>query len=460
MFKKRVLLTALILVLAMSLVAGCGLGGKKNANELLQDALVKSGDVKSAAIDGEISLNLDLSADMLAEMDASEKMVLDVLKNAKINYKGNYQLDPLQMELILSADIPFDGMKMHFDVPILINKDKMWVKIPSLPFPGFESFVGKFIELDFNEMAALSGEQIPNMSQSTAATTKFTKEVTPILIKHFDTNYFSTVDVKSLSLPDGVAAKNAVEFKITQDQLKAVITTFVEKVMPELFDLMAKPEYQELFGLTPAMVAEAKQELNVSAAELDEMMAEMNSVLSNFTISALFAIDKNGFIPQQKITISGVAKNPDEPGTVNFALNMTTNTKKINEQPQFENSFPPADTIPFQQLLMGSMMGFGDFYGDFDDFDFDDFDFDDFDFDDFDYDDQGDYDYGDDELDLLYEIMFAQPWFMQNEAAIDELYETDLEFALDLEDIDVIRALIYDDGYRAEFFAYYGIKLK
>lgn len=437
MLRKRVLLSALIMILAVVLATGCGVG-KKGANQLLQDAILKANEIKSAAIDGVIELDLDLSSEVLSLMGPEEQMIIETIKNAKIAYKGSYQLDPMQYEITLSANIPFDGMNMNFDVPILVTNDKAWIKFPSLPVPGFEQFYGKFIELDFKQLAELSGEPAVNFAESTEGYTKFSKEVTPVFFKHFEESYFSKVDGKNLTLANNAVAKEAVEFKITQEQLKPFITTVVEKVLPEMFDIMAKEEYQKLFNLTPDMVAEAKKELVLSPADLDEALADMDKVLSNLTISAIFAIDKDGFMPQQKIAISGTVKSPDEPGTVNFTLKMVANSSKINEPATFENSFPPADVIPLEQLML---MGMSDPFADVD------------------WDEEDFSSELDAEVELLYEELFVQPWFIANQDVINELYMNDEEFFLDLLDTEVLRGLIDDADFRKEFFEYYGVEL-
>lgn len=434
----------LILVLAMALIAGCGMTNKKTANQMLQDAFVKSSELKSASIDGFMELNLELSDDLLATLGPDEQMIIETIKNTKISYRGNYQLAPQQAEIILSADVPFGDLKMNIELPILMLEEKIWIKVPSLPIPGMDAFAGKFIEMDLKQLAEQSGEPIPNLSDNIQAYTKFSNEVTPVFFKHFDETYFNKIDVKNLSLSSNANVKDAVEFKIAQNQLKPFITTVVEKVMPEMFDIMAKDEYQKLFGLTPDMVAEAKKELTVSPTDLDEAMAEMEKVLSNFFISAIFAIDKNGFMPQQTYTIASDFKNPEGPGTGSFKLNVIMNTTKINEKVTFENSFPPSPVIPFEELL-GMGMGMMD-----DPFADTDWSEDDFAMEESD----------DDELFALYDELFNQSWFIANEAAIDDLTSVNMEFTMELMNPDVIRALIDDADFRAEFFQTYGLQLE
>lgn len=437
MLKKR-LFTVFIFVLAMSLViAGCG--SNQAANEALQDALSKSAAIKSASFNGQVELKIDLSNELQSTLTADDEIILNMLKNATLSYTGNYQLEPFQAEVMLTAALPFEGIEMKFDVPVLMTSEKMWIKIPSLPGLNLDGVTGSFVEIDLKQFAEESGETLPLSSEAMQASTKLSNEVYGVFFKHFDETYFKNVDV-----PNGVNAKKAVEFTITQDQLKNVITLFVEKVMPEVLDILAKPEYASITGgtISADMLAQAKEELTVNSAELDEAINEISQVLNSLTLSAIFGIDNNGFVNYQSMKLSGNITNPDQPGTISFTVNMTQNMSKINESVTFENSFPPANVIPYEELMP---------FGMYDDFDYD-----------YDYDYDADYedeDFMDSELIALYEQMFIQDWFIYNEDIINELYETDPEFALDMEDPEIIKALISDPDFRAEFFAYYGVEL-
>lgn len=450
MFKKRVLLSALVLILAMALLAGCGSASKKTANELLQEALIKSTEIKSASIDGTITLNLDVSDDVLADLGPEGMMVFDAIKNAKISYRGNYQLEPQpKYEITLSLDVKFDGLTFQFDVPILVEGEKVWVKIPNIPNMGLDGLAGKFIELDLKELAAMSGEELPSFDQNNLqANTKFAQELVPILFKHLDETYFYKVDPKTLALPEGLSASNAVEFRINQDQLRAFIPVFVEKILPEMLDVLSKPEYQQLSGLTPDMVAELKQDLTISKEEFNQGMNELDRVINNFNISGLFVIDKKGFMPQNTYTVSGDLRNPEGEGHIKFNMKMVANTSKINEPAVFENQFPPTDTISFEQLIM-MMMGFGmgeDIYGGLDGWDNDDSDY-----------ATEDVDY--EVLDALYEELSYYDWYNNNFDAILELYNNDDEFFADFQNPEVLRMLIDNQSYREDFFAYYGLEI-
>lgn len=449
MFNKRVLLSALVIILTMAIITGCGFG-KKTANQVLQDALLKTSEMKSAAIDGVIELDLDLSSEVLSSLGPEEQMILETIKNAKITYKGSYQVDPMQYEIIVSADIPFSGMKMQFDIPILITADKMWIKIPSLPVPGMDQLADKFIEFDFEQLAELSGDPAFSYGVNSEVYAKFSQEVIPVFFKHFEESYFNKVDVKTLTLANNATAKDAVELKITQDNLKPFIKIAIEKVMPEMFDIMAKDEYQKLFNLNAEMIAEAKKELTVSSADLDEMLTEIEKTISNLTISTIFAIDKNGFMPQQTVSISGTANIPELSGAINFNLKVIANSSKINETLTFENSFPPSNIIPFEELMYMGMDLVGDPYAD----------------NGFGYEGDPADDLEDEfwdanlELIALYEEMALQEWFTKNSEVIDLLIMTNYDFISDFSDPEILRLLIDDADFRAKFFASYEIELK
>lgn len=441
MFKKR-LFTVFVFILAMALlVSGCG--SNKSASEMLQEAFIKTNEIKSASFDGIVDLNFEQSGELQSIMTFDEQMVFNILKNATLSYKGSYQLDPFQAEVILTAALPFEGIEMKFEVPILMNSEKLWFKIPSIPGLDFGEFSGSFLEMDLKQLAEESGETLPFSTETMQLLMQLSNETYGVFFKHFDESYFKNVDV-----PSGVNAKNAVEFTITQDQLKNVITLFVEKVMPDLLDILAKPEYDALTGgVTAEMLAQAKEELTVSPDELDETINEISQICNNLTMTNVMGIDKNGYISYQSMDISGKMTNPNEPGSLSFTITFTQNLTKINETVTFENHFPPENVIPFNDLMYMGMGAFDDF-GDFD-YDYD------YDYD-YSYDEDFDYDY---ELLSLYEQMFNQDWFINNEEIINELYELDYDFAMNMEDPEFVALLINDPAFRAEFFANYGIEL-
>jgi hypothetical protein len=440
MLKKRFFSLFLILVLAISVVSGCGTKDNKAASEILQDAFNKSFEMKSYSFDGTMQLNLDIPQELLDTATQDEQMGIEILKNAKLNFKGAYQEDPLQMELILSMDLPIGDMKTSIEVPMLMNEKSMWVKFPNLPIPGTEAFAGKFVEFNFDELAQLSGQ--PISENYIKQEKKFTREIISIFFKHFEESYFTKIDVDSLSLPDGIDAENAVEFKITQDKVRPFVTTLVEKVLPEIIDIMAKEEYKDLLGISPEMAEQAKQDLSSSKSQLDEGLAEYEKAVKSTNISIKTAVNKDGFAVHNAIHISGDFADPESSLTLKVGIDAAFNTSNINKKPSFVNSIPPAadQVIPFQELMF---MGMGALEGS-------------------DSSDAGtDTELVDEESSELFDLqmeLYAQPWFYEN-PDITALIESNEEFLQSLEDPEVVRALLDDQAYRAEFFASFGVEV-
>jgi hypothetical protein len=440
MLKKRFFSLFLILVLAISVVSGCGTKDKKAASEILQDAFNKSFEMKSYSFDGTLQLNLDIPQELLQTATPDEQMGIELLKNAKLNFKGAYQEDPMQMELILSMDLPIGDMKTSIEVPMLMTDKSMWIKIPNLPIPGMEAYAGKFVELNFEELAQLSGQPIPETDLKKQQ--KFAEEMISIFFKHFEESYFTKIDVNSLSLPDGIDAENAVEFKVTQEKIKPFVTTLVEKVLPETYDLMAKEEYKDLLGFSQEMAEQAKQDLSSSKSQLDEGLAEFEKAVKNTNISIKTAVNKDGFAVHNAVHISGEFTDPESSQTFKLGVDAVFNNSNINKKPSFVNSIPPAadQVIPLQELMF---MGMGALEGT-------------------DTSEAGsDTELVDEESSELFDLqmeLYAQPWFYEN-PDITALIESNEEFLQALEDAEVVRALLEDQAFRTEFFASFGVEV-
>jgi len=436
MLKRKVWITILTMILALAVASGCGNADKRTSSEIMQDALIKSGEVKSSTFEGQFQLNLELSDEVKNGLSEDELMGLNMLQNAKISYKGSTQADPLQSEITLSTDLPIGDLQTHLEVPMLLTEKKMWIKVPNLP--GVGEYAGKFVELDFEKLSELSGEPVAPVIDP-AKQQQLNKDVVSLLFKHLDHSYFSKVDVKSLDLPDNVKVENAIEFKVTQEQFGPLLTVFVDKILPEFFDLMAKPEYKDIFGIPTEEIEEAKKAVSNSKSDIDDFVTELNNNASNTLLTLTTAIDKDGFSRQNLFKLSTEIKNPDGEGTIKIDLNAVHNTTTVNQSVSFENTFPPAEdqVVPFETLMMGLSGMTGDLS----------------------LDEGADaYQFTDEEIDVWNE-MATQPWFINNAEAISNKLTTDEDFVNELNDPELVRALIDDADFRQEFFGKYGIEI-
>lgn len=143
-----------------------------------------------------------------------------------------------------------------------------------LPIP--EDVVGKFVELDLEELAKQTGEPMPNMD--IAKSQKFYNEVSEIVFKHIEEEkYLTDVKVKDAGLPTDVDAKQVVQFHMDQSQIEPLINTVIEKIAPEIIDLLSKnQEYRDMLQLKQEDLDTAKKELGeVKDGEVSEALADM-----------------------------------------------------------------------------------------------------------------------------------------------------------------------------------------
>lgn len=123
------------------------------------------------------------------------------------------------MEMTLKLALKGD-MSFNLNVPIIINKDKMWVKIPSIPIlPLPEEVTGKFLELDPKQLLEESGQAVPNFDLT--RNQKFTNDIAAIIFNNINEEaYLTDVNVKDAGLLNGVNAKQVIRFQMSKDQIE------------------------------------------------------------------------------------------------------------------------------------------------------------------------------------------------------------------------------------------------
>lgn len=155
MNKKWGLSAAALLLTAAVILPGCA---KKEApKEALSAAANKVAAMTSYEMKTKLTVN-DLTIDTgTSEADATTGQILSMLKNAELTVDGVYQAEPMQTELTMVLNLKGD-MAMSFTVPMVMTAEKLYVKVPSIPFlPLPETIVGKFVEVDLKELAEQEG---------------------------------------------------------------------------------------------------------------------------------------------------------------------------------------------------------------------------------------------------------------------------------------------------------------
>lgn len=345
--RKIMGLTLTLLLSVVLVLSGCS--SKKDPKEALQGAATNALKMDSYVLKNEIKIK-DLSVDM-AENSEQVGSVVNMLKDAEININQIYQKEPMQTEATLEVKLKGD-VATTITIPFVLTKEKMFVKIPKVPFfPIPESIVGKFLVLDFKELAEQSGGQANLETLDIAKSQKFGSEVMNAVFAEYDSaKYFKDVDAKEAGVPDGVSSKQVVQFNITNDNVKDAVTIFVNKALPKILDIMNKDEYREMFQVTKEDIDKAKKDIQSgSQAELSKAIDDMKNHLkiNQFTVNT--AIDKKDFPAYQNVNANVEVNDPETKQSVKLAIEAKSTYSNINEKQKFVIGIP-TDTITMEQL--------------------------------------------------------------------------------------------------------------
>jgi hypothetical protein len=265
----------------------------------------------------------------------------------------------MMMEMNLKLDLKGD-LAISFTIPIIMTTDKVWIKIPNIPMlPIPENVQGKFIELDLKELAEQSGQTMPTIDVGKSQ--QMGNDMMEIIFKHIEEEtYLSSVSVKDAGLPADVAVDNVIQFNLDKAQIEPFVMTVVEKIAPEIIELLiTNEEYRNMLQLKPEDLETAKKELaEVKDSEIKEGLAEMNKELKSLNIKSNIGIDKNDYPVYTDATIS--ASIESEEATGSFAVKVISQTTNVNGDVKFEVGEPTGEdvmTLEELQEQMGGMLG-------------------------------------------------------------------------------------------------------
>jgi len=357
LFKRKFGFAIVALLMTVALVLG-GCTKDKSPKDALQASMSKSADIKSYNFKGSMvfeDFNFPAEGDSAAEAAA----VLNLMKSAELSWTGAYRADPMMMELNLQLALKGD-LAITFNVPVVMTEKKIWVKIPNIPMlPIPETVKDKFVELDLEELAKESGQPLPNMD--VAKSQKFSNDVMGILFKHLDEKtYLKSIKVKDAALPSDVNASQVVQFHLDQSQLEGFVNAVVEKIAPEIFELLStNAEYRDMMQLKQEDLDEMKKDLEeVKSGEVSKTIDEIKKELKKLDITANFGIDKKDYPIYTDAKISAAIESEDLTGSV--SIKIVSQTTGINEEPKFEIGEPKAEevvTMEEVQAEMGGMFG-------------------------------------------------------------------------------------------------------
>lgn len=348
--KFAAVMLSLMLVLTVVL-SGCA--KKQEPKEAMSTAAKNAMTMSSYEMKSSIVIE-DLQVKMAAaEGDPTVDQALTMLKNAEFTVTGIHQAEPEQQtEMQMGINLKGD-MAMTLNIDMVMTKEKIYVKIPSIPmFPLPENIVGKYLVLDMKELAEQAGETFNPESLDTEKSQKFVTEITDALLAEYDqAKYFKQVETKDAKLPEGVDAKQVVQFYVTNDTLKEALEILVNKVAPKIVDIAGKDEYRDMLGLTKEDIEEAKSMM--SSQDQEEFKADLDEVQKNLKINTFninTAINKNDFPVYQDVVMNLDFNYPETQESVKLAVKGSTQYSKINEKQTFKIGIPSdADVITLEE---------------------------------------------------------------------------------------------------------------
>ncbi|KAI7265342.1 hypothetical protein KC345_g8526 [Hortaea werneckii] len=296
------------------------------------------------------------------EADATTGQILSMLKNADLTIDGVYQAEPLQTELTMVLNLKGD-VGMSFTVPMVMTGDKLYVKVPSIPFlPLPETIVGKFVELDLKELAEQEGAEFNPSTMDTQKVQKLSNEVLSTLLAEYDEEkYFNEIKPKEAGLPEGVEAKQVVQFQVTNDNVKEALTILVNNALPKIIDILGKDEYKEMLQIDAADLAKAKEELQSGEArtEFDKSLADLGTYLTINQFHLNTAINKDNFPVYQDMLMDIKVNDPEQGENVSLSLTASNQYSKINEKQTFKIGIPQGDDVITMEELQQQFGGLG-----------------------------------------------------------------------------------------------------
>ena len=360
MVKSRVWLSLVSLILLASLVlAGCTGSSSKTPQEALQSSLKKSAELKSYRFEGRTTI--EALKVPTGEGSADTAQMLSMLADLNLSWTGVYRADPMHMEMTLTLSLKGD-LAIDFNIPIVMEQDKVWVKIPNIPFlPLPDDITGKFLELDLKQLAKESGQAMPSIDPGQSQ--KFANELMGIIFKNIDeTAYLTDVKVKDAGLPDGVDVKQVIRFQVGKDQVEPFVNTVVEKIAPEIINLLlSHAEYRDMLGLKQEDLDEAKKALeDARKDDISKGMDEFKQAVKSLDVTANIGIDAKDYPVYTDVHVSVEADADGQPVTVAFKI--VSQTKDINKDVELKyDGGPKAEDVltmeQFQQQLGGLLGG-------------------------------------------------------------------------------------------------------
>ncbi|MDQ0496128.1 hypothetical protein [Paenibacillus brasilensis] len=350
--KLSVLVLTMVLLLMVALV-GCS--KKLEPKEAVTTGTANAMKLNSYESKSQFTVK-DLTISSATLPSQQSAMITSMLKNADITLDGVYQKEPLQSEMTLGIHLKGD-LSTSFTIPMVMTKDKLYVKIPNIPFyPLPQDVVGKFLIIDPQELAKKSGQEFNPATMDQEKSQKFANEVIAAIMGEYDqATYFFDIDPKDAKLPQGVEAKQVVQFKITNDNVKQAVDTFVTKAIPKVFDIMSKDEYTSLFQLKKEDLTAAKLAVETNTSDFKKKLDELKNYLTVKQFDINTALNKDNIPVYQDLNANVEMNDPATKDNVKLSVTGYTQYSKINEKATFKVGIPTSDQVLTIEQLQQKM---------------------------------------------------------------------------------------------------------
>ncbi|MBU8881120.1 S-layer homology domain-containing protein [Bacillus sp. FJAT-29790] len=314
--------------------------------DLLKKAYDNELAIETYAYKGSMNLGLTLPKSLQNSPEAG--MIASMLKDIQVDISGSYQKDPMLMDatvdLTLSGDI-----KTTISLPMVITKEKMWMKVPQTPFaPLPEELNGKFIEFDMKELQELQGQPIGALDIDLQ--TELALAINHLFLDQFADDFYNVVKSDSIKVPSDIHVKHVVKFELTNENLQPFVETLFKGFLPQFFELLQEPKYAKALGMTEESIEMAKEGMAHITSNIDEIVKEINNVLAINKFEEYVVINQDDFIAYNLMDLNLDIKVKEE--TYGFKLSYDQAKSKINEAVEFQVPIPDeANVISYKELL-------------------------------------------------------------------------------------------------------------
>ncbi|CAM3457814.1 lipoprotein [Marinicrinis lubricantis] len=336
------LFTAMLLVFTLVL-AGCGSKGEQlEPKAALEKAVNAAMELESYGFKGKMKLNIELPPEIL-EADPDAGMAFQMLQSTELVVSGVYQKEPMQSEI--TVDLNMGDMK--FSIPMVMKEKTLYVKVPDIPMISMflpPDLIGKYIEIDLEELAELSGGELQTDSIDWETQQKLTIDMFDALLSSFDEKtYFKNYAADDVELPSGVEAEQVVKFQVNNDNFDDAVETFITKALPAVIDVLSKQEYLDALGLEKSDLDQVKEDIELTDEEIADGISEMKETVKINDLSITTAMDEDYHLPYIEFNIDTDVTDAGQTGniTFNYSMEMTN----INKEQTFEIGVPSGDDV-------------------------------------------------------------------------------------------------------------------